>query len=289
MSVFRFLVPLCFTLSVVGCASTKSDAPSARTAFAPVPTAAKPLSADQPVPMEPRAWVHGNSLFRHTGDLAGRTIDVSSLSDLKLGPKEVVLTFDDGPKPGKTDRILATLDQFGVKATFLMIGEMAAAHPETARRVAERGHSIGSHTWDHPNLAHLSYDQAMTEILRGEKAVRDNTGAEVGFFRFPYLAGTPKLRSALANRGTVVLDASIDSKDYFKSTPEQVAQRTVGQLGHHHGGIILMHDIHARTALMLPALLAELEREDYKVVHLRYHRSRMDMIAGAKIEDTPHG
>lgn len=87
------------------------------------------------------------------GPLTGRTIEVSLISDIQLQPGEVVLTFDDGPVPGRTDSILDTLDRYGVKATFLMVGQMAQNHPETARKVAARGHSIGSHTWGHPNLS----------------------------------------------------------------------------------------------------------------------------------------
>ena len=69
--------------------------------------------------------------------LAGRTLTVSSLHDIRLEDKEVILTFDDGPMPGKTERILATLDEFGVKAAFMMVGEMAQAHPAVARKVFE--------------------------------------------------------------------------------------------------------------------------------------------------------
>lgn len=238
------------------------------------------MKAGDRVPMEPAAWAHPDNVMAK-GTLAGRTLTVGSLAELRLGPKEVVLTFDDGPMPGKTEKILATLDRFGVKATFLMVGQMAKAYPELARKVAARGHAIGSHTYRHSNLAALGFDQAMNEILSGENAVKASTGDDVGFFRFPYLSDTARLRAALARRGTVVLDAQIDSKDYFKSTPDAVAARTVATLQRQHGGIILMHDIHARTATMLPALLARLEADGYKVVNLRYRRSRMDMIAMA--------
>ncbi len=129
--------------------------------------------------------------------LSGRTIEVASIADLKLRDKEVVLTFDDGPMPKKTERILATLDEFGVKGTFLMVGEMAKAHPDIAMLVARSGHTIGSHTYRHPNLRSLSFDAAVEEIEKGKLAVSRATNEEVGFFRFPYLADSSRLRSWL--------------------------------------------------------------------------------------------
>ncbi|GEO84555.1 hypothetical protein GCM10007920_23050 [Ciceribacter naphthalenivorans] len=230
------------------------------------------------MPMEPAAWLRPN---RPLGQLGGRTITASSISDIHLAPREVVLTFDDGPMPGKTERILATLDRYGVKATFLMVGQMAKSYPSIARKVAEQGHSIGSHTWGHPNLKGIAYDQAINQITKGELAVRSGAGVQPGFFRFPYLADTPRLRSALAHRGTVVLDVSIDSKDYFTSQPSEIVERTMAALHRRGNGVILMHDIHSRTVNMLPMLLQRLKSEGYKVVTLQYARSRMPMLAAA--------
>lgn len=206
------------------------------------------------------------------GALAGRTIRVRSVSDIRLGPKEVVLTFDDGPMPGKTDRVLSILSAHGVKATFLMVGQMANAYPATARKVAAAGHSIGSHTQNHANLRGLGPDAAMAQIEKGrhsiDSALGPSANRQANFFRFPYLADTPALRRQLALHNIVVIDAQIDSKDYFPSSPEQVKERTLARLGARGSGIILFHDIHARTASMLPGFLAELRKRGYKVVHL---------------------
>ncbi|MDO1581706.1 polysaccharide deacetylase family protein [Rhizobium oryzicola] len=235
--------------------------------FAPA-QAAKPLSktnADSPVPLTPVAW----GRLGNPGSLAGRTLTVNSISDIALNDKEVVLTFDDGPMPHKTERILSILDQFGVKATFLMVGQMAKAHPELARKVVAEGHSIGSHTYRHPNLAHLSFEAAIEDIQKGRDAVASATHESVGFFRFPYLADTHRLRQWVASNGMVVLDVQIDSKDYFGVSPAAVATRTVSALRAHRRGIILMHDIHNRTVAMLPALLTQLKADGYKVVHIR--------------------
>ncbi|WP_246217628.1 polysaccharide deacetylase family protein [Jiella pacifica] len=204
--------------------------------------------------------------------LSGRTIAVSRYSDIALRDKEVVLTFDDGPMPGKTHKILAALSDHGVGATFLMVGQMAKAYPNIAREVAEAGHTIGTHTYRHANLRTMSDAAAMAEIRKGELSVADAL-RPIGmrpapFFRFPYLADTASLRHRLASDGIVAIDVDIDSKDYFRDAPETVRDRTLRTLDKHGRGIILMHDIQGRAAAMLPGFLAELEKRGYKVVRL---------------------
>lgn len=204
--------------------------------------------------------------------LSGRTIAVARYSDIALRPKEVVLTFDDGPMPGKTHKILKALADYGVGATFLMVGQMAKAYPKVAQEVAQAGHTIGTHTFRHANLRTLSDAAAMAEIRKGEMSVADALrpiGMQPApFFRFPYLADTTNLRHRLASEGIVAIDVDIDSKDYFRDAPATVRERTLRTLEKHGRGIILMHDIQGRTAAMLPGFLAELEKRGYKVVRL---------------------
>ncbi|AVF05092.1 polysaccharide deacetylase family protein [Devosia sp. I507] len=206
-----------------------------------------------------------------TSQLAGRTLEVASTTDIILRPGEVILTFDDGPRPGKTPKILDALDMYGVKGTFLMLGSAAKANPALAQEVARRGHSVGSHTFDHTNLANLSRQAALDEIARGEAAVAEALGGAgrlAPFFRFPYLAQTGFLRTSLLHGDMVVLDVDIDSKDYYKDSAQTVANRTLDRLEARGSGIILFHDIHQRTVELLPGFLAELEARGYSVVRL---------------------
>ncbi len=260
-----FLVAMATLPLLGGCASQKVR-PSAQTAFAETHEAKK-LDADDPVPMSPAVWTGHKA--RPTA-LTGRTLAVASLSELKLRPREVVLTFDDGPMPGRTEAILDTLDTYGVKATFLMVGQMADTYPAIARQVVARGHTVGSHTYRHANLSLLAFEAALAEIAKGEKAVSKATARTPNFFRFPYLADNTALRRRLAARGTIVMDADIDSKDYFKVDPASVVERTMADLHKRGRGIVLMHDIHKRTSSMLPALLARLKAEGYSVVTLQH-------------------
>ena len=212
--------------------------------------------------------------------LAGRTLKVNTIADIKLARNEVVLTFDDGPIPGKTQAILNALDKHDVKATFLMVGSMARSYPDLVRKVAARGHAIGTHTQNHPNLAGMSYDKAIEEIAQGRRSVASAlipTGMKAApFFRFPYLSDTPALRKHLASQGVVVIDVNIDSKDYFVSSPDQVRTRTLARLTERGSGIILLHDLHQRTVAMLPKLLDDLHARGFKVVNLQPAKSVTD-------------
>jgi len=216
-----------------------------------------------------------------THALRGRTLNVSDASDLRLRRKEVILTFDDGPAPRATSLILAALEKFGVKATFFMVGKMANAHPKTARAVAQAGHTIASHTHGHENLTGLGTVEARRTVAIGESEIARAiapTGKKVApFFRFPYLAQTRALRADLKDLGLVIFDVDIDSLDFKNDTPEIVLKRTLVRLEQEGRGIILLHDIHMRTARLLPELLRELEQRGYKVVHaVANHRALFD-------------
>lgn len=225
------------------------------------------LPASQPITQQPMP----QRIFS-AGHLGGRTLAVASAADIILRPGEVVLTFDDGPRPGRTGTILATLNDFGVKATFLMLGSAAQGNPALAQQVAASGHTVGSHTFSHVDLGNLSRQEALDEIAKGERAVRlalaGGGQALSPFFRFPYLSQTGFLRTNLMQGSMVVLDVDIDSKDYYKDSPEVIAARTMDKLEARGSGIILFHDIHQRTVETLPVFLAQLEERGYSVVRL---------------------
>ena len=257
-------------LSAAGCASRPKNAAEGAAA---TPLAFAGSSID-PVSLR----LAGPYLGDRKTSLTGRTILVKSIGDIALKKGEVVLTFDDGPAPKYTNAVLDALDGQGVKATFLMVGQMAETYPAIARKVVASGQTIGSHTYRHRDLQNLAFDAAMTEIMRGERVVEKATAVDAAFFRFPYLADRPSLRQRISEQGIVAIDVDVDSKDYFKSTPAAVVNRTMTALRKRGHGIILMHDIHKRTGNMLPTLLDELKAGGYKVVTLRHKRTRMPML-----------
>ncbi|WP_180897815.1 polysaccharide deacetylase family protein [Martelella soudanensis] len=202
--------------------------------------------------------------------LAGRTIYLDETRDITLAPLEVVLTFDDGPVPGRTNAVLDALDAYGVKGLFFMVGEMAHYYPETAALVAKAGQTIATHTWSHPYLPALGFDAALANIDRGAAIVAEATGKTPHFFRFPYLAENERLDRALQNRGLIPVGADVDSRDYIEATTEQLVERVMSGLEDRGGGIVLMHDLQGRTARAIGPLLARLQAGGYKVVQLKY-------------------
>lgn len=266
MSLSRLVISfLLVGVAVGGCAKPPQPEGTFRQS-APIHTgsvlAESPPAGQQPLPAR---------IFS-SARLAGRTLAVASTADIQLRPGEVILTFDDGPRAGKTSEILASLDSFGVKATFLMLGSAAEANPQLAQQVALGGHTVGSHTFNHVNLSKLDPQAAVDEITRGERAVAQalaGAGQKAApFFRFPYLSQTGFLRTNLKQGNVVVVDVNIDSQDYFKDDPETVVQRTLTRLDGRGSGIILFHDIHRRTVDMLPSFLAQLQERGYSVVRL---------------------
>ena len=198
-----------------------------------------------------------------------------------LEPKEVVLTFDDGPMPPVTRAILDTLDRFCTKATFFSVGQMALAYPTTVRSIIERGHTIGSHTWSHPlNLKRLSLEKAIEEIEKGHAAVTLAAGQPVApFFRFPGLSDSAPMLSHLQKRGIASFTVDAVSNDSYIGDPERLYQHVLKELEAQKGGIVLFHDIKPATARMLPKFLAELEARGYRVVHMK-PKGSVEPVAG---------
>ena len=190
-----------------------------------------------------------------------------------LRAKEVILTFDDGPLPGVTDRILNVLDQNCVKATFFVVGRMALAEPALTRRIRADGHTIAVHGHTHLNLLDMDRPAAVREIRAGYGAIQAalNGKEAAPFFRFPFLAENHGLQKYLVKQGIAVFGGGkdlIDSDDWMDISSEDVAQRVMARLRSRGRGVILMHDIQPKTARALPHILAALDEGGYKIVHL---------------------
>lgn len=187
-----------------------------------------------------------------------------------LQEKEVVLTFDDGPQVKTTRGILDALDEQCTKGIFFSLGKMAIGLPEIIRDVAGRGHTVGTHTWSHPNnLKRLSIDKAKDEIERGFAAVSLAAATGIApFFRFPGLNDSDELLAYLQSRSIASFTVDVISNDSFIGSPQRIADRTLKQAIAQKGGILLFHDLKRPTAKALPAILAGLKAHGFKVVHL---------------------
>jgi peptidoglycan/xylan/chitin deacetylase (PgdA/CDA1 family) len=193
---------------------------------------------------------------------------------LPLDDHEVVLTFDDGPWPATTPRVLAALAHECVHATFFLIGRSASEHPDLVRRIAAEGDTIGHHTWRHPSLKRMTLSAATEEIDRGiaaDEMALNGTATRIPgtpFFRFPGFESTPAILDVLQSRGIVVFGADLWASDWNPMTPAQELKLLTDRLKIAGKGIILLHDSKARTAAMLPAFLRYLADNHYRVVHV---------------------
>ena len=193
---------------------------------------------------------------------------------LPLDDHEVVLTFDDGPWPATTPKVLAALAHECVQATFFLIGKPASEHPDLVHKIAAAGHTIGTHTWTHPDLAQIKPEDAVEQINHGISAVEmvlhgvATTTPVTPFFRFPGFDSTQATLDLLQSRGIVVFGTDIWASDWNPMKPAQELKLLTDRLEAAHKGIILLHDPKAQTAAMLPAFLRYLRDNHYRVVHL---------------------
>ena len=202
---------------------------------------------------------------------------------LPLADHEVVLTFDDGPIPPSTPKVLDALAAECVKATFFVVGEMARAHPALLRREFDEGHTIGTHTEHHPYLNRLPADAATREISGGIASVNKVLGGPFAapFFRFPYLEPKAAQDALALKLGLTVWSTDIHANDWDRLSPERVAGLAIQRLERYGKGILLLHDIHERTALAVPLLLKELKARGYSVVHVAPADGRHPKTAGS--------
>lgn len=197
-----------------------------------------------------------------------------------LNDHEVVLTFDDGPMRAYTRRVLSALDAHCTRATFFMVGRMAAADPAMVKEVLSAGHTVGSHTWSHKNLRPIGLLKGRSEFEMGLSAVTKAAEQPIApFFRFPYLSESRPVVEYLKSRNTAAFFIDIDSKDYQTRDPKLTFNRIMTQLNSLHKGIILMHDIQPSTAGMIRQLLDTLHDKGYKVVHI-VPKTTSETVAG---------
>jgi len=187
-----------------------------------------------------------------------------------LKDHEVVLTFDDGPWPGNTPRVLKALADQCTRALFFAIGKHAGWHPEILKQVVAQGHTVGSHTWSHKDLSRLTQQEAIDEFEKGTAAVSIALGNKpvAPFFRFPALRHPPEMLKYLAERNVGIFSTDFDSFDFKMHKPEQVIKSVEAKLVKHGKGIILMHDFQHATSEALPAILKYLKDNGYKVVQI---------------------
>jgi peptidoglycan/xylan/chitin deacetylase (PgdA/CDA1 family) len=258
-------IALAITMSTAGAAvwAQNAPAPAAAPAPAPAPVVTK-AKCDNPNALGVERIVQIDT----TGG-PGFGFEHFKAYDF-LRDHEVVLTFDDGPWPGNTERVLKALAENCTKALFFPIGKHAGWHPEILKEVVKAGHTVGSHTWSHKDLSKLSDEEAKAEIEKGIAAVSIALGNKpVGpFFRFPALRHPPEMLKYVGTRNLGVFSTDLDSFDFKMRRPEQVVNSVMKKLEKHGKGIVLMHDFQHATAEAVSDLLKKLKAGGFKVVQV---------------------
>ena len=276
-TVTHFCLSMFFSIFSVGCVAIES--------------AAVPLSRTEPTaPAHSRKKETAKIREHHLERLNNRlTIEPHLLresckyeSEISTRPpnKRVVLTFDDGPEPGQTEYILEILKKYDITAAFFVIGSKAKQHPELIAQIKSAGHhTIGNHSWDHPNFHDINVAKQKDEVLKTDEWLANNQSSKL--FRYPYGNSSCETNELLRSRGYRIVGWHIDSCDWAFDRDGDVGEKealSCGVLAHNRrdfvnhvvssvrgngGGIVLLHEIHPNTLKQLDNIIIRLLREGF--------------------------
>ncbi|MBB5034017.1 polysaccharide deacetylase family protein [Prosthecobacter vanneervenii] len=188
-----------------------------------------------------------------------------SYSSVKISQKTLAMTFDDGPHPSLTPKLLDLLKERNIKCTFFLIGQQVKMYPDIVRRIIAEGHEIGNHTWTHCSLTSRSDDQIRSELKKSEDAVFEVAGVRPHLVRPPYGAVNTRIKNLMFTEfGYSTIMWSVDPQDWRRPGVAAVTSRLVN--GAHPGAIMLSHDIHPPTITAMPAMFDQLLSQGYQFV-----------------------
>ncbi len=260
--------------SLIGCdggrqtAATPDGTRRGTAAAAAASPAATPEHVRAPASGEPRrppSHPAAHPRATRKADLTGKTLPGQPVYYLDDGPKVIALTVDDGPSPVYTPQVLRVLDKYGVRATFSMIGQNVSQYPAIAREVADAGHTIINHTWDHARLTALSASRQHSEIAWATDAIHTATGVHPRMFRAPYGAWSREALAYCARMRLMPLDWSVDPRDWSRPGVSEIVSTIMRTT--RSGSIILDHDgggDRSQTVAALKVVIPRLIGEGYR-------------------------
>ncbi len=211
----------------------------------------------------------------------GPVIDARGKSDpkaLDVPDNKLVLTFDDGPDPVWTPKVLDTLREHDAHAVFFVTGTMASRHPDLVRRMVDEGHEIGLHTFNHPDLSYQSQARIDWELSQNQLALAGAAGIRTSLFRPPYSSFSYVLDNEswpvtqyIGSRGYITAFNTVDSEDWKRPGVEAIVENATPKKPG-EGAIVLMHDSggdhRAQTLAALDRLLPQLQKQGYEFTGL---------------------
>ena len=238
------------TLLLSACGRKREAAEGDIPIEAPIETAV-PVETVEPTP-EPTA----------EPDLESKE-QVSASRRIDPDGKMIALTFDDGPGAG-TRRILNALDEVDGRATFCMVANRLNEYAQTARKVAEQGSEIATHTWDHPNLTKLGASEMRKELSRSLNAIEETTGVRPTVLRPPYGSVNSAVREACAEMGLVIANWNIDPEDWKTRNAASIRSHILNNAK--DGAIVVCHDLYPETAAAMESAIRTLADRGYQLV-----------------------
>src|SRR5213592_344618 len=188
-----------------------------------------------------------------------------TFSSVHMDGPYIAITFDDGPSATLTPKLLDILAAHHIKATFFVIGENVAEHPEIVARATREGHEIGNHSWSHPNLAKMSQESVRRQLQRTDDAIKSATGNRPTLLRPPYGSITDREKHWIHDQfGYRIILWDVDPYDWKRPGPAVVRNRILKET--QAGSIVLSHDIHPGTIEAMPSTLDALEAKGFKFV-----------------------
>jgi peptidoglycan/xylan/chitin deacetylase (PgdA/CDA1 family) len=183
----------------------------------------------------------------------------------KTKQKVLALSFDDGPHPEYTAKVLEILKEHNIKAGFFLVGEMVKKEPGLAKQIITDGHIIGNHSYTHTKKFTIRRTGAViADLKQNEELIQEVTGKKVGFFRPPFGVTNPNIAAAARFLEYKVIGWSIRSLDTMGKRDENIINRVVTRFK--PGSIILLHDTHEGIGNILQGIIGEAKKHGYAFV-----------------------
>jgi len=185
-------------------------------------------------------------------------------------PKIIAFTFDDGPHPQMTERLLKILNESQVRATFFVVGKQVELHPELVQKIFSEGHEIANHTYSHRNMTTLSSQDIIGELEKTDRLVASITDQKMKYFRPPGGQYNQEVVESAKNLGYEMVLWTVLPQDHLNPSPELIRDRVLKNVSNQ--GIVLFHSGIENTLIALPKVISTLRKQGYSFVTISQMR-----------------